>query len=72
MHWMTLIGTIAIGAVLIIALVAVFDILFVKPSSSRAKKTRSTDEMVGTDASALKREPSANVRRRRRLAEKKN
>jgi hypothetical protein len=37
MHWISVIGTIVIGAVLLISLLAMFDILFRTPDSSRAR-----------------------------------
>jgi hypothetical protein len=71
MNWMTMIGTIAIGAVLIVSLLAIFDILFVKPAS-RTKKSRAPDGVKGADASHPNEKLAARVRRRQRLADKKN
>ncbi len=71
MDWITTIGTIAIGAVLIISLLAMFDILFLKPTS-RTKRSRSTDGLKGTGGSLPKDELPVSGRRRQRLADKKS
>lgn len=63
-------GTIAIGAVLIISLLAMFDILFLKPTS-RTGKSRLADVLKG-GASLPKADASARTRRRQRFADKKN
>lgn len=65
MHWITLAGTIAFGAVLILAVLAMVDILFLKPAS-RTQKSRSPDKANAAHASLYK------GMRRRPFADKKN
>lgn len=71
MDWITVIGTIALGAVLIISLLAMFDVLFLTPTS-RARKPRPANRLKGADASLPKDELSVSARRRQPLADKNN
>ena len=71
MHWVTIIVSIVVGAVLVLALIAVFDILFRAPHGKRSRKDQATeardysrestmDGSKGTQVQQLKRPDGAN------------